>query len=263
MKKNYLIRRYAGLKRYLMVHLLSGRLPLVTVNEYPKSGGTWLAQMLSSSLSLPFPRNEPPGINPSIMHGHYLKPWGMKNVIILWRDGRDVMTSWYYHCLFKNERSNAALVDIVRRDLNFADYDDIQSNLPAFIEYSFRTQKHPKFSWAEFVRQWHGRDSVIYTSYEILREDTVSELARIIGNIDCINVDIDMESVTMIVDEFSFERQSGRNSGQINNSSFMRKGVVGDWTNHFSLEARQVFDEFAGNELIMLGYEKDHSWVSL
>jgi hypothetical protein len=41
----------------------------------------------------------------------------------------------------------------------------------------------------------------------------------------------------------------------------MRKGVIGDWRNHFTEEACKVFDQFAGNELIRLGYEKDHSWV--
>jgi hypothetical protein len=105
MNRDYLVRKSEGLIRYLMVHMLSGHLPLITVNEYPKSGGTWLAQMLSASLRLPFPRNKLPQICSSIMHGHYLNPWGMDNVVVMWRDGRDIMVSWYYHCLFKNERS--------------------------------------------------------------------------------------------------------------------------------------------------------------
>ena len=29
-----------------MVHMLSGAIPLYIVNEYPKSGGTWVGQML-------------------------------------------------------------------------------------------------------------------------------------------------------------------------------------------------------------------------
>ena len=37
--------------------------------------------------------------------------------------------------------------------------------------------------------------------------------------------------------------------------------MVGDWRNQFTREAREVFDRHAGEELILLGYEKDHSWV--
>src|SRR3712207_8037395 len=41
----------------------------------------------------------------------------------------------------------------------------------------------------------------------------------------------------------------------------LRKGVVGDWRNQFSPEAREVFNRYAGEELILLGYEKDRKWV--
>jgi hypothetical protein len=79
-----------ALLRIGMVHMLSGAIPLYIVNEYPKSGGTWVGQMLGRALRVPFPRNRFPVLRPSIMHGHYLRPWGMKNVVVVWRDGRDV-----------------------------------------------------------------------------------------------------------------------------------------------------------------------------
>ena len=39
-----------------MVHLLSGPLGLYVINEFPKSGGTWVGQMLGRALGVPFPR---------------------------------------------------------------------------------------------------------------------------------------------------------------------------------------------------------------
>lgn len=245
--------------RYGMVHTLTSVFPLYVVNEYPKSGGTWVGQMLGSALEVPFPRNRLPLLRSSIMHGHYGSPWGMKNVLVLWRDGRDVMVSWYHHCMFKNERENAPLVEKVRSDLRFDDYEDVRGNLPEFIEYSFTRQRHPRFSWADFARVWHGREGISYVRYEDLRKDTPGELIRLVKELS--GRELTPKRAAEIAEEFSFARMSGRKPGVENKKSFMRKGVVGDWHNQFTRESREVFDHYAGKELVLLGYEKDRSWI--
>lgn len=248
-----------GFLRTGMVRLLSGALPLYVVNEYPKSGGSWTAQMLERALEVPFPRNRLPMPRSSIMQGHYLSPWGMKNVLVVWRDGRDVMVSWYHHCLFPNERQNARLVAETRAELPFEDYGDVRGNLPAFLEYAFTRQRRPHFSWPDFVRRWHARKGVVHTSYEALRRDTPGELVRI--SRELAGRRLDPERAAEIAEEFSFARQSGRKVGEENKDSFIRKGVVGDWRNQFTREAREVFDRNAGDGLILLGYERDCSWA--
>ena len=258
-KRSSLYRKTNGLLRVGMVRLLSGALPLYVVNEYPKSGGSWTAQMLEKALGIPFPRNRLPVLRSSIMQGHYLSPWGMKNVLVVWRDGRDVMVSWYHHCLFPNERQNAPLVSETRRELHFEDYSDVRRSLPDFLEYVFTRQRRPHFTWPDFVRRWHDHRSTVHTSYEALRRDTPGELVRISGELAGKN--LDLERAKEIADEFSFARQSGRRVGEENKGSFVRKGVVGDWRNQFGREAREVFDRYAGEELILLGYEEDHSWA--
>jgi len=242
-----------------MVHLLSGVLPLYVVNEFPKSGGTWVGQMLGRALGVPFPRNRLPVVRPSIMHGHYLDPWGMKNVVVAWRDGRDIMVSWYHQQLIPHEW-NRAQVARSRRELPLADYDDIYANLPAFIEYSFTKPHSPGFSWTDFVRRWHGRKGTVHVRYEDLRRDTPGELRRIVGELT--DDKLSPEWADAVTEEFSFERQSGRRSGEENKGSFLRKGVIGDWRGRFSPEARELFDRYAGEELIALGYERDRSWVT-
>lgn len=69
-KNNILWHKFNGLYRYALVHLASGYFPLYIVNEYPKSGGSWIAQMLGKALDLPFPRNRLPLMTSCIMHGH-------------------------------------------------------------------------------------------------------------------------------------------------------------------------------------------------
>jgi hypothetical protein len=242
-----------------MVHLLSGVVPLYVVNEFPKSGGTWVGQMLGGALGVPFPRNRFPVFRESIMHGHYLKPWGMKNVVVAWRDGRDVMVSWYHQQLIEHEW-NRVQVARSRRELPLKDYNDVYGNLPAFIENAFTRPHSPPFSWADFVRRWHGRERTVHVRYENLRLDTPGELRRIVGELTGDN--LSPERASEIAEEFSFERQSGRHSGEEDRGSFLRKGVVGDWRGRFGREAREVFDRYAGDELILLGYERDRSWVA-
>jgi hypothetical protein len=246
------------LLRTAMVHLLSGALPLYVVNEFPKSGGTWVGQMLGRALGVPFPRNRFPVLRPSIMHGHYLNPLGMKNVVVAWRDGRDVMVSWYHQQLISHEW-NERQVRRSRRELPLEDYEDVYENLPAFIEYAFTRPHSPRFSWAKFARRWHGRKDAVHVRYEDLRRDTAGELERIVLGLT--GERLGPEEATAIAEEFSFERQAGRRAGEENRSSFLRKGVVGDWRNYFSPEARETFDRYAGEELILLGYECDRAWV--
>jgi hypothetical protein len=241
-----------------MVHLLSGTVPLYVVNEFPKSGGTWVGQMLGRALGVPFPRNRLPVLRPSIMHGHYLNPWGIENVVVCWRDGRDVMVSWYHQQLIPHEW-NEYQVRRSRRELPLEDYEDVYKNLPAFIEYAFTRPHSPRFSWTDFVRRWHNRKAAIHVRYEDLRRETVSELRRILLGLT--GRQPSPEEATAIVEEFSFERQAGRRPGEEDRGSFLRKGVVGDWRNYFSPEAQLTFDRYAGEELILLGYERDRAWV--
>ena len=244
-----------------MVHLLSGAVPLYVVNEFPKSGGTWVGQMLGRALGVPFPRNRLPMLRPSIMHGHYLGPWGMKNVVVCWRDGRDVMVSWYHQQLISHEW-NERQVRRSRKELRLHDYEDVYENLPAFIEYAFTRPHSPRFSWADFVRRWHGRKAAIHVRYEDLRRETARELRRVVRGLTG-ERRLSPEEATAIVEEFSFERQAGRRPGEEDRGSFLRKGVVGDWRNYFSPEARETFDRYAGDELILLGYERDRAWVEV
>ena len=241
-----------------MVHLLSSAVPLYVVNEFPKSGGTWVGQMLGRALGVPFPRNRFPVLKTSIMHGHYLNSWGIKNVVVAWRDGRDVMVSWYHQQLIPHEW-NERQVRRSRKELPLGDYGDVYGNLPAFIDYAFTRPHSPRFSWADFVRRWHGRKGAIHVRYEDLREDTTGELRRIVLGLT--GKQVGSEEASAIAGEFSFERQAGRSAGEEDRRSFLRKGVVGDWRHHFSPEAREVFDRYAGEELILLGYERDRTWV--
>ncbi len=43
-------------------------------------------------------------------------------------------------------------------------------------------------------------------------------------------------------------------------SKTFRKGMIGDWENHFTKQHKQIFKEIAGQQLIDLGYEQGVDW---
>ncbi len=78
------------------------------------------------------------------------------------------------------------------------------------------------------------------------REDQVREISRICG---FLGMNLSYEKVLDVADQ-CFDR----------NSATFRKGVIGDWRNHFRAEHREIFKAVAGDVLIDLGYERDSDW---
>lgn len=241
-----------GFLRYALAHSSTRFFPLFVVNEYPKSGGSWVGALLGDALNVPFPRNRLPVFESSILHGHYMNAWNMHNVLIVWRDGRDVVISQYFHSFFKNERGNSRLVDKCRSELAFSDYYDVSRNLPQFMEYLFERRLYLDFSWSDFVSYWTDRNGCVYVRYEDLCENPVSELQRLVEQLS--GRILESDRAEQIVDRHSFAKMSGRRVGEESIDSFMRKGVVGDWRNYFDERTLKQFEAYAGHALRKLGY---------
>ncbi|MQA92878.1 MAG: hypothetical protein GEU90_22085 [Gemmatimonas sp.] len=109
------------------------------------------------------------------------------------------------------------------------------------------------------MRTWEGRRGAHQVRYEDLHRDGTGELSRLIVAIS--GRTPEPSRVAEVLEEYSFARQAGRAAGEEDRKSFLRKGIVGDWQNQFSAEARETFDRVAGDELIRLGYESDRRWV--
>lgn len=263
-RDNALWHKLNGLSRFLLAHSASKLFPIYIVNEYPKSGGTWLSQMIGAALNLPYPRNRLPVMSSSVIHGHFYWPWNLHNVVMLWRDGRDVVVSLYYHYLFLNvdgrSVNNARLVRRVREDLGFTDNGNISANLPDFIDYVFSKNSPQAATWVDFVDRWADRP-VVHARYEDLHADCSSELSRIVFALT--GVEVEPLVASEIADRFSFARQAGRQEGEEDLGSFLRKGIVGDWRNYFGAEAKRRFERVAGRALIKLGYEESARWAGL
>ena len=253
-------RKGAMAQKELMAHVISRVVPVYLVNEFPKSGGTWLKHMLAESLNVPAWTKGRVSWGPCVLQGHWLAPRGSCRTVALFRDGRDVMVSFYYHCLFLNEFQNASLVRSMRDRFRFDDYDDIRSNLLPFMRGIHDNPMSPSFRWLDFVEAWIGRDGVVTTRYEDLRADAPGELDRIVtrltgrcpppGRSAGIAERHTMAAMRERKEELN-PGVAGRQEAQI---SFIRKGAVGGWSDVFTEEALEWFDARHATTLERLGY---------
>ena len=247
--------------KYAMVHKVPGfGPPKIVLTEHPKSGGNWVCQMLAEYLDVPHTRNRLPPRRRCIIHGHYLYVANANDIIVMWRDGRDVVVSHYFYHLFHRRTTMPGWAETQQERLGIKDPHDIQRYLPRYIEYCFIDGPPYHMTWTSFVETWKNRSGYVETSYEGMRENPGRELTKLFERLSIIS--IDDAKLDACISKFSFENVTGRKPGQENAFCFVRKGIVGDWKNHFTREAREVFDHYAGQALIELGYEADHSWVN-
>jgi hypothetical protein len=153
--------------------------------------------------------------------------------IHLVRDGRDCAISGWFH----NQRNpNWAVLN--------------GGSLEAYAQNSASSWVADLVKSQQFADRYPERMRRI--RYEDLVADTEGTLA---GLFQFLGVEVSEAVLAACRTQASFAKFSGgRNPGEENRSSFFRKGVVGDWRNHFSAEANAVFRERAGAWLDRLGY---------
>lgn len=110
---------------------------------------------------------------------------------------------------------------------------------------------------AEIQRTWMGDPTLLLIRYEELVEDEQSVFERII---DHCRIAVDRKRLREIVFHNSFEKMTGRKRGQEDIHIRLRKGMPGDWRNHFTPRVTQNFKERFGRVLMQTGYEKDLEW---
>jgi hypothetical protein len=149
-------------------------------------------------------------------------------LIVIYRDGRDVVTS---------------------------------------DKFFLRDYEGQPFDFAEGVRAWRQdmeahlsqaeRGPVFACAYERLLEDGAQVVRELFQFLDLPD---DPALIDDLLERSSFRFYTGRERGKEDRKRFYRKGIAGDWKNHFSDEDKRSFKKLAGDMLIRLGYEKDLDW---
>jgi hypothetical protein len=241
-----------------------GAVPLVYVMGYPKSGTTWMSQLVADYAQLPLIRSTilPVGM-PAVIHGHQTLRRSFAPCLYGVRDGRDAMTSLYFFLAkrlpagdhpARNKRQRRNFPGLVNRD-------NVLDNLTPFVLQQLKRPFATDADWGAHARSYINakQDRLAIVKYEDLLADGEATFAKALATM--FGEEADADKVGMSVDKYSFARQSGRSMGQEDRKSFLRKGGSGDWRNHFTREAAEAFEAKCGDMLRALGYESDDSWV--
>lgn len=218
----------------------------IVVNEFPKSGGTWLCSSISAATGYTFSEQRlVPCMSSCVLHTHRF--WfsdvasSQDTSLYLVRNPFDVYISLYYHCLFYNDKANRLLVDHCKSVMG----EDFSPSNFAQSFHNFLLVLYDRgFS---YIRPWddHVR-SVDFNRTRVVRyEDLWDDNERVVTQLlSSMNIMCDKQSLKSYSANsrkaILSARQQFDNSGLVSSGSipFSRRGGYGSWRS--SLDDRHI-----------------------
>jgi hypothetical protein len=224
----------------------------VFIASYPKSGSTWLRNILTTLLlsnnnewktvverSMPYvgAHHQAPRLLPH--NGRLIKTHEMfrpeyQKAIILVRDARDVAVSQYYY----TRRIRGVTVDAAQAKKEF----------PAFSSRFINGKACPYGSWQKNVISWLDAAAADPLNYLVIRYEDMqaSPLETVIKVTAFLQLTYSPETLQAALDQNNLEAMRNREKNakiRLPNSGipFVRKGTVGDWKEYFTPEAESTF----------------------
>lgn len=174
------------------------------------------------------------------------EPW---RAFFVGRDPRDIVVSWYFSsAISHNTRYNPGL----RRTRDHLATLDVEQGL------IYGIRRLGEFGLFDTLRTWVGLDvpEVLLFRYEdLVGAEGEHWLGRLLDHCD---VALPPDERRALLARYSFQALSGRQPGQEDLSSKMRKGVAGDWRNHFTPAVQAAFAEVTADLVTYMGYADEH-----
>lgn len=244
--------------------------PLIAYWGQHKSGSNWIHQItgrVARKLSMKYARFSRPlefdgdlsnyrdkhGLKcVSWVNAEYTKikdvEWKGYHVV---RDPRDVIVSAYFSHVKTHPTENWPRLAEFRPKLQAASKEDGIMMEFDFIKDVFRR-----------LENWDVNDARALTlRLEDISQDYVTKFREAFEFVGFFDLGLSDKLFLMIMEEFSFEKMSGgRKKGEEDTDSHYRKGVHGDWVNHFTDQHKDYFKEHHNDLLVKYGYESDDNW---
>ena len=180
-----------------------------------------------------------------VFFGRSLPPDWIGFVVI--RDLRDTLISAYFSMKFSHVLDDD--ISLKFRE-TLTKYDQEDGLLCAIEQYLPRI--------AQMQRTWLGKELPVFR-YEDLLENDTSIFCNLL--LDRAKLPISRTRMEKIVNACRFQSVTkGRERGTENVSAHERKGIAGDWRNHFTPRVRARFKEAYNDLLVAAGYEQSSDW---
>jgi hypothetical protein len=179
--------------------------------------------------------------HPPLEYLRYITPW----IIALVRDPRDIAISMAYYAL--REEADLHRIEISWQMPGIPREASEDEMLAYFKEHGLN------LPWWRSYMAYANRIPHIIVRYEDLVQDTEKVLSK---TLESLGHPLPRGKVAGIVQARSFESFSkGRERGVEDKSHHYRKGVVGDWMNHFSPEENARFCDRYERYMRHFGYD--------
>ena len=162
------------------------------------------------------------------------------------RNPKDVLVSYYYHCL-------------TWKSMQFTGtWDQFYA--------MYMNSKIPFGSWFDHVLEWwehKDAENILFLKYEDMKKDlrgTVEAIAKFIG------YDLSQDVISSIVTDSTFDNMQKNPTANYSwwddrrtpeFVPFLRKGMVGDWRNHFTPQQSEEFDALYSKRMKGSGLDFD------
>jgi len=239
----------------------------VFIVSYPKSGTTWLAQIIREIAKPAMPEGVSEeqiiggtvpffeSVNPAHLEG-YPSPRYICTHLPYAMMPRDSQHKVKYLFVARNPRDVAVSFFHWMRVLDKIDWD---GSWDEYIGY-FINGNVPYGSYFDHILGWweHKEDEhLLFMKYEDMKKDLLSHVKKIAG---FIGQNLSSQEAERVAEACSFssmkadpktnyDRYRDKIYKKGSTFSFMRKGVVGDWKNYFSDEQLAEFDKLYASRL--------------
>ncbi|KAI5935978.1 sulfotransferase 2B1 [Manis javanica] len=232
----------------------------IFIITYPKSGTNWMIEILSLILrdgdpswtrSVPIWRRAPwcetilsafslsDLSSPRLMSSHlpiqlFTKAFfnSKAKVIYMSRNPRDVVVSLYHYSKIAGQLKDPGTPD-----------QFLQNFLQGEVQFG---------SWFDHIKGWirmQGKENFLFITYEELQQDlhgSVQRICQFLGR------PLDSEALSSVVVHSAFNAMKANAMSNFTllppslldqrRGAFLRKGVCGDWKNHFTVAQSEAFD---------------------
>jgi hypothetical protein len=173
-------------------------------------------------------------------------PLDSKRFVVI-RDLRDTLVSGYFSMKYSHALGGEGIVALRRKLCELDQEAGILHLLDTWLKRSARIQ----VSWIESGEPILKYEDLLEGDLELLERTLIGECG----------LPVRPEELRKAILDNRFESlTNGRKRGSEQILSHQRKGVAGDWRNHFTDRIKAAFKARFGGLLVATGYEKDLRW---